>query len=162
VTVHEDPAAGAMDASQLRSPITRAGYEYWLSKKSARPFPARTDFDPLIEQPALARHMILIEVRPEPLDFRYRLIGTAVRANMRSDWTGKWMSEIPMQRAPNPVWQHATWVVAHKAPRFYRPSNQGPNQQSRVIEAAQLPLGADGQSVDMMLVLVDFLVKVVV
>jgi hypothetical protein len=162
VTVHDNPAASAIDATQLRSPVTRAGYEYWLGKKGDRRFPSRTDFDPLIEQPLLARHMVLIEVRREPLDFRYRLIGSAVRGNMRDDWTGRWMSGIPMQRAPNPIWQHHEWVLAHKAPRFYRPVNLGPNRISRSIESAQLPLGPDGETVDMMMVFVDFLVKGVV
>lgn len=159
MTVHEDPAANAIDATQLRSPITRAGYEYWLSKKGERRFPARADFDPLIEQPILARNMVLVEVRPEPLDFRYRLIGSAVRAHMNADWTGKWMSEIPMQRAPNPIWQHHEWVLAHKAPRFYRPANLGPNKVSRSIETAQLPLGPDDDTIDMMMVFVDFVVR---
>jgi hypothetical protein len=159
--MRENPAAAAIDSTQLRSPITRAGYEYWLSKKGDRCFPSRGDFDPLIEQPALARNMVLVEVRREPLDFRYRLIGSAVRANMVDDWTGKWMSEIPIQRSPNPVWQHAEWVLEHKAPRFYRPTNLGPNKTSRSIEVAQLPLGPDGDTIDMMMVLVDFMVKVV-
>jgi len=159
VTVHDNPAASTIDAAQLRSPITRAGYEYWLSKKGDRLFPSRADFDPLIEQPLLARNMVLVEVRLQPLDFRYRLIGSAVRANMNADWTGKWMSEIPMQRAPNPIWQHHVWVLEHKAPRFYRPANLGPHKVSRSIETAQLPLGPDADTVDMIMVFVDFLVK---
>jgi hypothetical protein len=162
VTAYENPAAAAIDASQLRSPITRAGYEYWLSKKGDRAFPARADFDPLIEQPRLARHMVLIEVRLDPLDFRYRLIGHAVRENMAEDWTGRWMSEIPVQRSPNPIWQHAEWVLEHKVPRFYRPPNLGPNKASRAIESAQLPLGPDADTIDMMMVFVDFLVRAVV
>jgi hypothetical protein len=155
-------AAMTFDASQLKSPITRAGYAYWLSKKGDRPFPARVDFDPLIEQPRLARNLVMIEVRPDPLDFRYRLIGGAVREHMAADWTGRWMSEIPMQQAPNPIWQHSVWVVTHRAPRFYCPDYLGPNRASRAIETAQLPLGPDGSSVDMMMVFVDFIVKAVI
>jgi hypothetical protein len=161
LTIYDNPATAAIDASQLRSPITRAGYQYWLSKKGDRLFPSRADFDPLIEQPRLARNMVLLEIRREPLDFRYRLLGHAVRENMVEDWTGRWMSEIPMQRAPNPIWQHAEWVLAHKAPRFYRPSNLGPNKASRSIETAQLPLGPDDETIDMMMVFVDFVVKAV-
>ena len=152
-------AATAIDATQLHSPITRAGYAYWLSKKGDRPFPARADFDPLLDQPRLARNLVMLEVRHEPLDFRYRLIGGAVRENMVADWTGRWMSEIAMQQAPNPVWQHSVWVVSQRAPRFYRPEYLGPNRASRYAETAQLPLGPDGSLVDMMMVFVDFPVK---
>ncbi len=161
VTAYDNPASAAIEASQLRSPITRAGYAYWLGKKGDRRFPARADFDPLIEQPRLARNMVLLEVRAEPLDFRYRLIGHAIRDNMVDDWTGRWLSEIPMQRAPNPIWQHHLWVLEHKAPRFYRPPNLGPNKTSRTIESAQLPLGPDDDTIDMMMVFVDFMVKAV-
>lgn len=156
-----NPAASAINPQDLRSPITRAGYEYWLCKKADRPFPARCDFDPLIEQPLLARYLALMEVRREPLDFRYRLIGSAVRGHMFADWTGRWMSEIPVQRAPNPVWQHAVWVSEQKAPRFYCPTNVGPHKESRVIEVALLPLGPDSGNVTMMMAFIDFMVKAV-
>jgi hypothetical protein len=80
---------------------------------------------------------------------------------MNADWTGKWMSEISMQRAPNPIWQHAEWVLEHKTPRFYRPANLGPNKASRSIETAQLPLGPNDETIDMMMVFVDFVVRAV-
>ena len=151
----------AIEARDLRSPITRAGYEYWLSKKGDWPFPARADFDPLLEQPELSRNMVLVQVERVPLDFRYRYIGTRVRENMSAEWTGKRMSEIPMQRAPNPIWQHHLWVLEHRRPRFYRPAYLGPFKEFKFIESAQLPLGPDGSEIDMMMVFVDFLRKAV-
>ena len=157
-----DPALAAIDATQLRSPITRAGYDYWCAKKGARPYPARADFDPLLEQPALARNMVLVDVERDPLDFRYRLIGVAVREHMNAEWTGRRMSEIPMQRAPNPIWQHHLWVLEHRLPRFYRPAYLGPYKEFKFIESAQLPLGPEGGDVDMMMVFVDFLRKTVI
>ena len=149
----------AIDFTNLRSPITRAGYEYWLAKKGDRPFPARTDFDPLIERPKLSRSMVLVDVERAPLDFRYRFIGTTIRENMAAEWTGLRMSEIPMQRAPNPIWQHHLWVLENRCPRFYRPSYLGPFRQFKFIESAQFPLGPEGGEIDMMMVFVDFLTK---
>jgi len=67
-----------------------------------------------------------------------------------------------MQRAPNPIWQHHEWVLKHKAPCFYRPADLGPDKISRSIESAQLPLGPDADTVDMMMVFVDFVVKEVI
>ncbi len=149
----------AIEAKDLRSPITRAGYEYWLGKKGDRPFPVRADFDPLLEQPKLSRNMVLVDVERDPLDFRYRYIGTRVRENMDAEWTGKRMSEIPMQRAPNPIWQHHLWVLEHRQPRFYRPAYLGPFKEFKFIESAQLPLGGAGGAIEMMMVFVDFLRK---
>jgi len=162
VTFISDQGSNAIDETQLRSPVTRAGYEYWLRKKGDRRFPSRTEFDPLLEVPRLARHIVLVEVLRDPLDFRYRLIGTAIRDNMVADWTGLRLSEIPMQRAPNPIWQHHEWVVEHRAPRFYRPAYLGPYKEFKFIESAQLPLGGDDSTVDMMMVFVDFLTKVAI
>ena len=149
----------AIEATDLRSPVTRAGHEYWLAKKGDRPFPSRADFDPLLEQPKLSRNMVLVDVERDPLDFRYRYIGTRVRENMNAEWTGKRMSEISMQRAPNPIWQHHLWVLEHKRPRFYRPAYLGPFKEFMFIESAQLPLGAEGGEIEMMMVFVDFLRK---
>lgn len=113
----------------------------------------------MLEQPKLSRHLVLVDVERDPLDFRYRYIGTAIRENMAADWTGLRMSEIPMQRAPNPIWQHHLWVLEHRLPRFYRPAYLGPYRQFKFIEAAQLPLGPEGRDIDMMMVFVDFLRK---
>ncbi|GAB2179103.1 PAS domain-containing protein [Dongia sp. agr-C8] len=159
MSVLDDPALAAIEANDLRSPVTRAGYEYWLRKKGDRAFPARSDFDPLLEQPKLSRNMVLVDVERDPLDFRYRYIGTRVRENMNAEWTGKRMSEIPMQRAPNPIWQHHLWVLEHRMPRFYRPAYLGPFKEFKFIESAQLPLGAEEGEIDMMMVFVDFLRK---
>jgi len=152
----------AIEATDLRSPVTRTGYDYWLAKKGERPFPSRSDFDPLLEQPKLSRNMVLVDVERDPLDFRYRYIGTKVRENMDAEWTGKRMSEIPMQRAPNPIWQHHLWVLEHRQPRFYRPAYLGPFKEFKFIESAQLPLGTEGGEIDMMMVFVDFLRKNIV
>jgi hypothetical protein len=154
-----DPASTAIDPASLRSPVTRAGYEYWLVKKGDRPFPSRADFDPLLEQPKLSRNMVLVDVERDPLDFRYRYIGIHVRENMAAEWTGKRMSEIPMQRAPNPIWQHHVWILEHRRPRFYRPAYLGPHKEFKFIESAQLPLGPESREIDMMMVFVDFLRK---
>ena len=162
MTVISDQGSAAIDETQLRSPVTRAGYEYWLRKKGDRRIPSRTDFDPLLEVPRLARHIVLVEVLRDPLDFRYRLIGTAIRENMAADWTGLCLSEIPMQKAPNPIWQHHLWVLEHRSPRFYRPAYLGPYKEFKFIESAQLPLGTDDANVEMMMVFVDFLTKVAI
>jgi hypothetical protein len=143
--------------SELQSPIPREGYAYWLGKKGDRAIPARADFDPLLEVPRLARNLMLLDVRRDPLDFRYRLIGTALRAHMGEEWTGRWWSEIAFQRAPNPIWEPHRWVVEHRAPRFIRPNYVGPHKEFMFIESAVLPLGADPELVDMLMIFADFL-----
>jgi hypothetical protein len=141
---------------EVSSPILRGGYEYWLGKKGDRPFPSRGDFDPMVEITQLARNLMLLDVSHHPLDFRYRLIGTAVREHLGSDWTGRRWSEIEFQRAPNPIWLHHQWVVDNRAPRFLRPNYIGPHRTFMFLESAVLPLGDDPDRVEMLMLFADF------
>jgi hypothetical protein len=151
-------AAALVDIAypEVKSPILRDGHDYWLGKKSDRPFPSRRDFDPLVEVPRLARNMMLLDVSHDPLDFRYRLIGTAVREHLGEDWTGRRWSEIEFQRAPNPIWLHHQWVVDNRQPRFLRPNYIGPHRSFMFVESAVLPLGDTPERVAMLMLFVDF------
>lgn len=140
----------------VSSPILRAGYDYWLGKKGNRLFPARREFDPVVEITRLARNMMLLDVSHDPLDFRYRLIGTALREYMGADWTGRSWSEIEFQRPPNPIWFHHQWVVENRQPRFLRPNYIGPHRAFMFVESAVLPLGDTADRVDMLMLFVDF------
>jgi hypothetical protein len=148
-----------IDYEDLSSSILREGFDYWSDRKRGRSFPARGDFDPIMEVPKLARHMILLDVQHEPLDFRYRLYGTRLREHVGRDWTGIWWSEIEFQRAPNPIWLQHQWVVQNREPRFIRPNYIGPHKTFMFIESAVLPLGDDPGQVDMLMLFVDFLSK---
>jgi hypothetical protein len=153
-------ASPIVEYPELISPILREGYGYWRGKRGDRSFPSRHDFDPLLEIPKLARHMMLLDVLRDPLDFRYRLIGDKLRDHMGENWVGRRWSEIPQQRLPNPIWMHHQWVVENGEPRFIRPNYVGPHHQFMFIESAVLPLGDDPERVEMLMLFVDFLSKV--
>jgi hypothetical protein len=153
-------AASVIEYPELISPILREGYGYWRGKRGERAFPARGDFDPLMEIPKLIRNMMLLDVLREPLDFRYRLIGDKLRDHMGENWVGRRWSEIEQQRPPNPIWLHHQWVVENRAPRFIRPNYVGPHREFMFIESAVLPLGPDPDRVEMLMLFVDFLSKV--
>ena len=152
-------ASSAIDPSELISPVLREGYGYWLEKRGDRDFPARADFDPLVERPKLSRHIMLLDVLEDPLDFQYRFIGVRLREHMGENWMGRRWSEIEGQRAPNPIWLHHQWVVEHRTPRFIRPNYVGPHKSFLFIESAVLPLGVDPQRVEMLMLFVDFISK---
>ncbi len=61
--------------------------DYWLEKRGERPAPLREDIDPL-EIPRLLPILHLIDVVPEPLRFRHRLVGTELVEKMARDVTG--------------------------------------------------------------------------
>ena len=155
-----------IDRDEIASQNVLAGYDYWLEKKRALSaddltepglLPARTDFDPLIEVPRLAPRMMLMDVLQDPLDFRYRLVGSALRRHMAQDWTGKRLSEIPFQRVGSTVWDNNVIVIRERRPILARPPYIGPHKDFRSVERVILPLASDGRQVDLLMFFVDFI-----
>jgi len=148
-----------IEPGEIRSQIVLAGYQYWLSRRNALNVraPARNDLDPLTEVPRLVPYMMLKDVQQEPPDFRYRLIGTALRGHMSQDWTGKWLSSIPFQSAGSTVWANNLWVTQNVAPLLARPPYIGPHKDFLHVESVILPLASDHVSVDMLMFFVDFI-----
>lgn len=91
------------------TPLLRSVHAYWDGKRRGRRMPARADLDPA-EIKLLLPHLVLMDVLRDaspdwPLDFRYRLIGTHVDANMNGRYTGLRMSTLPHQRPPGRLWK---------------------------------------------------------
>jgi len=141
----------------LTSEIVIGGFRYWEGKKPANGIPARGDFDPLLEIPGLVRFMMLKDVQRDPLDFRYRLVGTGLRTHLTTDWTGKLMSEVEYQRAPSTIWDYHQQVAETAEPLFIRPNYVGPHKDYLMIESAMLPLGDDHRTVDMIMIFIEFM-----
>ena len=115
--------------TDVTSPRVQAGVAYWTGKRGSKVLPARSAFDPLIEMPALVSHVMLKDVRRAPLDFRYRLVGTAIRHHLSRDPTGHWMTAIPGQGPGNPLWANHEEVVMTRTPLFLRPGYVGPHRE---------------------------------
>ncbi len=147
-----------IEASELNSDVVRAAVAYWQGKRRDGALPRRAALDPA-EIPRLLPNLILKEVRREPWDFRYRLVGTNVREHSRANWTGKWMTEIPGQGAESTVFRVVRWVGENGRPAIYRPPYVGPHKEFKYCEAAVMPwTDADG-IIDRLLVAVDYLTK---
>jgi len=141
----------------LVSELVLGGFRYWQSKRQGTEIPARSAFDPMIEIPTLVRFMMLKDVRREPLDFRYRLVGTGLRTHMTKDWTGAWMSEVEYQRAPSTIWDYHKQVAETGEPLFIKPNYVGPGKDYLAVESVMLPLAADHRTVDMIMIFIEFM-----
>jgi len=147
---------GRIGRAAIQSKIVLDGYQYWLARAGSC-LPDRSAFDPPIEIPALARCMMLMDVRRDPLDFLYRYVGIAVRPHLTADWTGWWMSDISFQRAPSSIWSYHQQVAEIGEPLFIQPDYVGPMADYLFVEAALLPLSREGRTVDKIMIFVDFL-----
>lgn len=121
--------------------------------------PARADLDPADIVPILP-HVILFDVRDDPLDFRYRLIGTAVANNLIRNLAGQWMRDIPHQAPPSVIHGACQRVVEHGHPISSQTPYIGPNKDLFSTEDVIMPLSADGKKVNMLFVTVAYPKKI--
>ena len=145
-----------VDASALKSEAVREAFAYWQGKCVNGAPPPSLAFDPL-DVPRLLPHLMLKEVRRDPWDFRYRVVGTLVREHSRSDWTGKWMTGIPGQEPGSTLFRVTQWVAEHGKPAIYRPPYVGPHKEFKHCEAALMPWVDAAGLTDRVLVAADFL-----
>lgn len=143
----------------LATPRLRDGYEYWNAKRGPRAMPARADLDPAEIKPLLP-HVVLMDVlrnaHTRPLDFRYRLIGTAVDAHSLGRYTGMLMSSLPHQQPPSRMWSNFESVAIGRQPRVNRVPYAGPHRDFLSVVDILMPLSSDAEVVDMIFCLVDF------
>jgi hypothetical protein len=149
----QNPAT--FDPFSLRSNRLRAAYVYWLGKRNGRPMPSRSDIDPT-EIPTLLPYVTLIDVLAEPLDFRYRLIGTGVRSISRRDYTGLLFSEVEGKGRDSVLWHGCEVVVQSKVPSSHSPPYVGSDAFVRNCENILLPLSDDLVNVTMILKVISF------
>ncbi len=117
--------------------------------------PSRADIDPADIVPILP-FVFLLDVAHEPLDFRYRLIGTKMAQYMRADHTGRWMSEIRHQKPPSRIWSSCEEVVITKRPLSSDIPYVGINSEFLSTEDIMMPLSDDDAEVNMIFVTADF------
>ena len=144
--------------TDIRSPILRQGLAYWNVKRRERLMPARADIDPMEIIPILP-NVVLLDVLRDPLDFRYRLIGTVIEEHMSEPYTGRRFSELSHQRAPSRIWSCSQCIVRDKQPLCSDIPYVGPKRDFTSIEDVMMPLAADGETVDMIFVVVEYIQK---
>jgi hypothetical protein len=146
----------AITPETLTLPVNRASLTYWLSKRGSRSMPSRADLDPA-EIVSILPYVCLLDVGRDPLDFRYRLIGTRMVQYMTRDHTGEWMSGIAHQRPPSRIWSSCEQVVGTKVPFTSDIPYVGINHDFLSTEDIMMPLSEDDGEVNMIFVTADFL-----
>jgi hypothetical protein len=132
----------------LRHPLHRQILEYWRSKAPPDRLPGRQHIDPC-EIPKALPWVGLVDVG-------YRLIGTGVVAKMGRDATGKWFDEHygPDEFARRRGTYEA--FVRSRRPMIVRCTDLIPDGEFKRCDCLMLPLAADGETVDMILLLFAF------
>lgn len=132
-------------------------YEYWLDiHPGGDRLPGRRHFDPVelaARCPQLLQHLWLVDVEREPLRFRLRLVGSAVYMTSPFAHTGHYIDEFidPASRAET-LQTSFTRLVESRQPEFRRGLPRiASNHHARQLARLSLPLAADGETVDVIL-----------
>ena len=126
--------------------------DYWESRRAGRTMPARRDIDPVEIGYALG-YILLVEVHHDPLRFRYRLVGTRTPRRHGLDLTGTWVDELPYPQLRAELQANYAVLVARRATAAIKRDEQLDGNRLR-WEVLALPLAADGETVDMLMIAV--------
>lgn len=129
---------------------------YWAQKRGSQSMPARADIEPGEIKPLLP-NIVLLDVLTDPLDFRYRLIGTRIDEHSAQRCTGLLMSEVPGRARPSTVWSNCQRVVETGQPSDSQVPYVGPHKDYVTTRQVVLPLSDDGKHVNMLMIVVDYL-----
>jgi len=144
--------ANAIESSERLKTV----YDCWRKLCGDRQMPARCEFEPSMIVKALPG-VVLIDVLKDPLDFRYRLIGTDVDHHSLSPHTGDLVSQIPSRAAPSKVWQNLVNICEDKQPSGRTIPYIGPHRDFLETRQITLPLSDDGHTVNMIMIAIDYL-----
>jgi hypothetical protein len=129
-------------------------WAYWDGLRTGRSMPSRADLDPAAITSVLP-YLLLIDVLRDPLDFRFRLVGTEIDRIVAGTYTGVHFSNLPHMRRGNDIWAAYAQVVASGAPLCSEIEYVGPIDYVRRMAHAQFPLSDDGRAVNMICTVVD-------
>lgn len=148
------PRAEVRDDGRLRSleldpagecpPDLARVLAYWEAKRQDRFAPRREDIDPADLVEVLPRIM-LADVVPEPLDFRYRLSGTAIDDLHAVSMTGKGPRDLKPPAYGELIHAHYCEAVSRRRPLLHLVTFV--TRRSLSYTRLLLPLSQDGASV---------------
>lgn len=143
------------DMGLLKSPINRKAIKYWRKQSGVRAMPARSDIDPASLRDVIA-NMIMLNVEDGGEDYRFRLVGTKMREFLSGDYTGFLLSEVAALQPADRLLENFRTVIETRKPILANTPYVGPKRSIVESEDLNMPLSTDGETVDRIMVVVDF------
>jgi hypothetical protein len=128
---------------------------YWEGRRAGRIAPARGDIDPLDLPPLLLPHIVLIEVRRDPLEFAYRLAGTAADTIHGQSLKGVRILDLRPESFANALNDDLTRMAEDLAVQFVLHTFTNREGKTRRFRVLRLPLCDASGRLEMVLVLAD-------
>jgi hypothetical protein len=124
-------------------------YADWDKSRKGRRFPAYGDLDPA-DLNHIVGHLTAIEVRYNPLSFRFRLHGAELVRHGGYDMTGKEITELPGEENRRAFLERLHYLVESRQPQLVRSRRMLDGRMIR-YDALWVPLSDDGDTINMLL-----------
>lgn len=134
----------------FRAPLLRDLTNYWTKVRASKQMPRRADVDPA-DMRFLLPHVFLIDVRPLPLQFRWRLLGTQVSKYVGYRQSGRWFHDVYDSQTHDRFVESFNDCLGRRRPTRVHGKAWFAPQDYLAYEAVYLPLSADGVNVNMIL-----------
>ena len=164
---HDDPILNAIppgkegnrartgiDLDDLRHPVICEAFTVWQGLRGDRAMPARAAMTPRAMKGFL-KFAALLEVLDDGRDFRFRIAGDAVNMQQGMSLSGMTTADIDARIPGYGSRLRSLYARVHRKRQafayrgtYFRPGDQ----HAFAHEAVMLPLGADGETVDHVLV----------
>ncbi|WP_085905664.1 PAS domain-containing protein [Kiloniella majae] len=115
--------------------------DHWNQLRGHNDLPAKEELDP-INIPKLLGNSCLIDVLDGGIDFRYRIIGSAIQDISRAGQSGKKISEIDTQRSPSKIYDLFHAAVEGYCPQYTTLDYIGEDARVGDIHIGVFPLAA--------------------
>jgi hypothetical protein len=143
-----------IELSEIQNPLVRDAFNLWSKLKGARRLPARSDFSPR-DMKGFLRNAVLVRVLDRGREFQFRIVGDAIVSIQGASFQGLTTAEVDI-RLPGygAMLKHVYCRVCdERAPRAFRGwFEHAASQRAFFHESVTLPLGADGETVDHILI----------
>ncbi len=143
---------------EISSAKVRTLHDYWGARLNGGIAPLRTDIDPA-DLRELLPNIVIVDFAADPLEVRYRLIGTRVVEISRVDFTGKLLSECDFQAAESEIWRECYAQIAETGRPVYGRVEipvDGEGDMYVVEEFGIFPLSHDGAAIHQCIALEDY------
>lgn len=133
-------------ANDISSSIIHRMSAYLTQKRGNRPMAAREDIDPA-ELRDILPHIVLVDIRTNPLSVYYRLVGTRI-VEFYGEFSRTWMHDRPMSDAYKRVAENIyTTLVETKCPVFGVTEMRTRFDSVVSYEWGYFPLSSNGETV---------------
>ena len=136
---------------KIVSPTLQRVHQDWQNRRHGTGLPSRSSFD-ILDLKYIIGNLNLVDVLRDPLRFRYRVHGTSCVSVLGYDMTRKFVDDYPDPVYRARVRRNFTGVVESRQPRCDLGAREIVDHRIIHFEALILPLAADGETVDMLMV----------